>query len=124
MSGAFDQIRKKQLLESPETVNSDWASPSISLDDRVGSFTFSLKYENGSNVNMKVIFQVSEDDLNFGDVVSTDPNASYEVTITDNDGVVIFDIADSGASFGRVRVQVISGSIDVLEVKFNGTQFH
>lgn len=124
MSGNFDQIRKKQLLESPETVNSDWASPSTSLDDRVGPFTFSLKYENGSNVNMKVIFQVSEDDLNFGDVVSTDPDASYEVTITDNDGVVIFDVADSGASFGRVRVQVISGSIDVLEVKFNGTQFH
>lgn len=120
----IDIIRRKQLLESPETVNSDWASPSVSLDDRQGEWSLSLKYENGSSVDMKVYLQLSVDDINYGDVVSADPSESYEVQIVDNSGVVIFDVDGSGAQFARLRVEVIGGSIDVVDIKYLAKQGH
>ena len=113
----LDVIRKKVLVES-ETVNADWASPSVSLDDRADEFSISLKYDNGSTVNMVVWFQLSNDNVNFADVVDSN------VIITDNSGVVIFDLSGSGAIYARVRVAVTSGSIDVLDVKYMARQFH
>lgn len=114
----LDQIRKKQLISSPETVNTDWATPSTSLDDRTGAFSLSLKYDNGLGVNMKVYIQLSNDDIDFGDI------ADSEVVITDASGTVIFDMEGSGAQYARMRIEVVSGSIDVLEAKYVGSQFH
>lgn len=114
----LDKIRKKQVLSAPETVNADWSSPSVSLDDREGDFSVSLKYDNGAGVDMKVYFQVSNDDLNYGDVEDS------EVTITDSEGVVIFDLPGSGTAYARLRIQVTSGSIDVLEIKYVASQRH
>lgn len=123
MSGQFDQIRKKQLLSSPETITTDWNSPSVSLDDRVGAFSVSLKYENGSGVNMRVYFQLSNDNVNFGDITGTLADPAY-VDITDDSGVVLFDLEGSGAAYARIRVEVTSGSIDAIELKYNALQFH
>ena len=114
----IDQIRKKQLISSPETVNSNWASPSVSLDDRTGPFSLSIKYENGSSVDMKVYIQLSNDDLNYGDVEES------EAAIVDTNGVVIFDMEGSGAQYARIRIEVTTGSIDVVDLKFVGSQFH
>ena len=114
----LDQIRKKQILSAPETVNSDWNGPSFSLDDRTGPFTIAVKYENGTSVNMKMWIQISDDDINFGNVPDTD------VVITDDSGVTIYDINGSGASFARVFIEVTAGSIDVIEIKYVGSQFH
>lgn len=119
----IDQIKKKQLLLSPETVNSDWAAPSVSLDDRVGAFSLSMKYENGSAVEMNVYIQLSNDDINFGDIEDNE-GAVIKAQITDTDGVVLFDLEGSGAQYARIRVEVISGSIDVVEIKYVATQFH
>lgn len=119
----LDVIRKKNLIEAPETVSTDWSSPSASLDDRADEFSISIKYENGTGVNMRVWFQLSNDNENFGDVedvVSGDPY----IAITDPEGVVIFDLAGSGALYARVRIEVIAGSIDVVECKFLARQFH
>lgn len=118
----IDIIRRKQLIDSPETVSMDWASPSVSLDDRQDEWSLSLKYENGIGVNMTVFLQLSVDDENFGDVSSN--TESYEVQITDTEGVIIFDVDGSGASFARLRIQVDSGSIDVVEVKYLAKQAH
>lgn len=119
----LDVIRKKNLIEAPENVSTDWASPSASLDDRADEFSISIKYENGTGVDMKVWFQLSNDNENFADVedvVSGDPF----VAITDSEGVVIFDLAGSGALFARVRIEVIAGSVDVVEAKFLARQYH
>jgi hypothetical protein len=119
----LDVIRKKNLIDAPESVSTDWASPSASLDDRADEFSISIKYENGTGANMKVWFQLSNDNENFGDVedvVSGDPF----VTINDSEGVVIFDLAGSGALFARVRIEVTAGSIDVVEAKFLARQYH
>lgn len=124
MSGVIDIIRRKQLLESPETVNADWTSPSVSLDDRRDEWSLSLKYENGTSVNMRVYIQLSVDDVNFGDLVSPDPAESYDVQITDSSGVVIFDMDGTGVSYARIRIEVTSGSIDAVEVKYLAKQAH
>ena len=119
----LDQIRKKQLLSAPETINSDWVSPSTSLDDRVGAFSLSLKYENGTSVSMKIYVQLSNDNENFGDITGTLTDPAY-IEITDNSGVALFDLEGSGAAFCRLRVELTSGSIDAVELKYNASQFH
>lgn len=116
--GQLDIIRKKNLISSPETVNADWESPSVSLDDREGEFTLSLKYESGISVNMKAYLQVSNDDVDYGDV------ADSEVTITDSSGTVIYDINGSGCLYARLKIVVISGSIDVVDCKYAAKQRH
>jgi len=114
----IDQIRKRQLLSAPETVNTDWTSDSTSLDDRAGAFSLSVKYENGTGVNMKVYVQLSNDDEAFGDIEES------EVVITDNSGTVIFDLEGSGAQYARIRIEVTAGSIDVIDIKYVASQFH
>lgn len=115
----LDQIRKKQLIESPETINADWNSPSTSLDDRAGAFSLALKYENGVGpVSMVVTLQLSVDDINFADVTDS------EITITDTEGVAIYDVDGSGTSYARLKVTVTSGSIDAVELKYVASQFH
>ena len=113
-----DYIRKKEIMLSPETVNTDWVSPSFSLDDRVGAFSVAVKYENGIDVNMKVWFQLSNDDENFGDIDESD------TLIVSNNGVVLFDLEGSGAAFARIRFEVTSGSVDVISIMYNALQFH
>lgn len=123
MSGNFDQIRKKQLLLAPETINTNWISPSTSLDDRVGAFSLSLKYENGTGVNMRVFVQLSNDNQDFGDITGTLSDPAY-IDITDNTGTALFDLEGSGAAFIRLRIEVTSGSIDAISLLYNALQFH
>lgn len=118
MSGILDQIRRKQLVSSPETVNTNWTSPSVSLDDREGEFSLSLDYENGSSVDMVIYLQLSNDNIAFGDLEDSD------IAITDLDGTALYDIDGSGAQFARLRIEVIGGSIDVTKVNFIGKQRH
>ena len=114
----LDQIRKKQLLEAPETITTDWVSPSCSLDNRVGAFSLSFKYINGSAVNMKVYVQLSNDDLEYGELEES------EAVITEDTGTVLFDMEGSGAAYIRISIVVTSGSIDAVELRFNASQFH
>lgn len=123
MSFQGDQIRKFQLLQAPETITSDWQSPSQSLDNRVGAFSISLKYENGSGVSMRVFMQLSNDNENFGDITGTLADPAY-IDITDDSGVALFDLEGSGAAFCRIRIEVTSGSIDAISLLYNALQFH
>lgn len=125
--GILDKIRKKQLISAPETVNTNWASPSVSLDNREGDFSIALKYENGISVHMKVYIQLSHDDLDFGDIAPTNPDGTPGdgcIEIIDSSGVCLFDLGGSGAEFARLRVEVITGSIDVVEIKYTASQRH
>jgi hypothetical protein len=123
MSFVLDKIRKILILETPETVNLDWTSPSFSIDDREGDFSVSLKYSNGTSVDMKIYFQVSMDNVDFGDVPDYD-GIIRPVEISDASGVVIFDVPGSGTPYARLRVEVVTGSIDVTEINYVAAQRH
>lgn len=118
MSGAYDQIRKKDLISASETVNADWVSPSVSLDDRVGAFSISVDYANGSSANMKVFVQLSNDNTNFGEITES------ETAILDDSGTILFDLEGSGAAFARIKIEVTAGSVDITKIHYNATQFH
>lgn len=114
----FDQIKKKDLIESTETVNTDWTSPSVSLDDRADAFSILFKYDNGTTVDMKVYLQLSNDDETFGSITES------LVTITDANGSILFDLDGSGAQYARIFIEVTTGSIDVTRIRYTGGQFH
>jgi hypothetical protein len=114
----FDQIKKKQLLLAPETINTDWNSPSVSLDDRISAFSISVLYENGVGADLKVYVQLSNDDENFATIEES------LALIVDSSGVVLFDLNGSGAQYARIFIEVTAGSIDVIEIKYVAVQAH
>lgn len=115
----FDQIRKAELIDAPETVTSNWDSPSISLDNRISAFSFQLKYQNGSApVDMKVYLQLSNDDTDFATIEES------LVIVTDESGSVLYDLDGSGARFARITIVVESGTIDITSINYTGVQAH
>lgn len=120
MSFNIDMIRRIDLLETPETVSTDWSSPIFSLDNRFGPFSLSIRYENGTGASMKVFFQVSNEE-------ETDTFASIAATeadINDASGNIIYDLDGTGVQFGRIFIQVTSGTIDVTQIRYIGQQAH
>lgn len=115
----FDQIKKKEMINAPETISSNWDSPSISLDDRIHAFSFQLKYRSGSApVDMKVYLQLSNDDTDFATIEES------LVIISDESGSVLYDLDGSGARFARITVVVESGTIDITSINYTGVQAH
>jgi len=116
----LDKIRKQNLIDSPVTVNADWATDSASLDDRADAFSLTLKYNNGVSVNMTTWLEMSTTGLDedWARVDDTD------IVITDPSGSVIYDVDGSGSQFVRIAVAVTAGSIDVTLALFSASQFH
>lgn len=120
MSYNIDMIRRIDVIETPETVSTNWSSPIWSLDNRFGPFSVSVKYANGVTPNMKVFFQVSNTE-NENDFASIAPT---EAVVTDSSGTILYDLDGTGVQFGRIFIQVISGSIDVVQIRYIGQQAH
>jgi len=118
MGFILDSIRLKEIIEGTESINMDWVSPSVSLDNREGEFSVSFFYENGSAVDMTLWLQISSDNINFADLTNTNQ------LISDASGSHIWDIAGSGALFLRVRVAVTGGAIDISRIFYAGKQRH
>jgi hypothetical protein len=118
MGFVLDSIRLKEVLESTETVNLEWFSPSFSLDDRDGEFSITVYFENGIAPSMNFILQVSSDNISFADITE-----SFQL-VTDTSGSHMWDIAGSGALYARVKIEVSSGSIDVTRILYAGKQRH
>lgn len=118
MGFILDSIRLKEMLEGTETVNVDWYSPSVSLDDRENEFSIQINYENGSAPNMSLILQISSDNINFADITES------VQAISDASGSHIWDVAGSGALYARVKIAVAAGSIDVTRIFYAGKQRH
>lgn len=118
MGFVLDAIRLKEILEGPETVTMEWVSPSFSLDDREDEFSIQVNYDNGLSPSMSFVLQISSDNVNFADIVeSAQP-------VTDASGSHIWDISGSGALFARVKVAVLSGSLDITRIFYAGRQRH
>lgn len=114
----LDVIRKKNLIDAPESVSTDWTSPSVSLDDREDEFSIQVNYENGVSPTMSFILQISSDNVNFADIVES------AQSVTDASGSHIWDIAGSGALYARVKIAVTSGALDVTRIFYAAKQRH
>lgn len=114
----LDGILKKNIFEGPETVNADWESPSLDIDNREGEFGVLISYDNGASVNMTLQLQYSPNNINWFDAENGDQ------LITDNAGNHYWDIPGTGASFVRVIIDVTSGNIDVTKISLNGKRRH
>lgn len=118
MSFVLDNIRLKEIISEPQTVNVTWVSPSVSLDDRENEFSISVFYENGAAVDMVLSLQFSADNINFGEVTES------LKAITDSSGTHMWDVAGSGAPYARVKIEVNAGSIDVTRIFYSAKQRH
>ena len=118
MSFILDAIRLKEILEGTETVNMEWTSPSLSLDNREEEFSIQINYENGVSPNMSFVLQVSSDNISFGDIVESTQ------AVSDASGSHMWDVAGSGALYARIKIAVTSGSIDVTRIFYAGRQRH
>lgn len=114
----IDQIRKKVIVPTAETVTTNWATESASLDNRDGAFSLHIKYENGTAVNMTVWLQMSVNGTDWANV------ADSNVVITDPSGTVIYDVDGSGTQYVRIAIVVTGGSIDVTEGLYSASQWH
>lgn len=118
MGFVLDAILKKDILIGPVTINSDFESPSIDIDNREAEFGVLVSYDSGNSVDMTLILQVSPNRIDWFDVDGAD------IAITDNSGNHFWDVAGTGASFLRVRIAVTGGSIDVSRISYNGKRRH
>jgi hypothetical protein len=118
MSFVLDSIRRKELLEAPESVSAEWVSPVVSLDDREGEFSIMVMYQNGISPSMSLILQISSDNVNFADVTES------VQSVSDESGSHIWDIAGSGALYLRVKIAVAAGSLEVARIIYAGKQRH
>ena len=114
----LDAIRLKEILEGAETVNALWYSPSFSLDDREDEFSIQVNYANGVSPAMNFILQISSDNINFADIVES------AQSVTDASGSHIWDIAGSGALYARIKIDVVSGALDVTRIFYAAKQRH
>lgn len=113
-------IRRIDLLDAPETVSADWSSPIFSLDNRFGPLSVSVKYENGTGVDMNVYVQMSNtnEPNDFASILET------QIAINDASGNLVYDLNGAGVQFCRIFIQVSSGSIDVTQIRYIGQQAH
>jgi hypothetical protein len=114
----IDQIVRRLFITTPETVNANWESQSISLDSIERELSMSLTYENGSAVSMVVYMAFSNDNINFSRDLST------LTVISDSTGYILLDYLGVGSQFARFEVDVSAGSIDVVEGRMVGKRNH
>ncbi len=118
MGYVLDTLIVKELVNSTETVNTDWVSDSIDITFREAEFGIQLTYDNGSSVEMDIWVAVSLDNVNF--VRIDDSNQ----TVTDDSGTHIVDLAGTGTSYLRIEIDVVSGSIDINKLQVHMKRRH
>lgn len=118
MGQVLDGILKK-TVEQNYTVNTEYFSPAIDIDNREQEFSIQVLYSNGNgSVDMTIKLQASIDGENFSDV--TDSNQD----ISDDQGSHIYDISGSGVIYMRVKIEVVSGSIDIDKILYSAKRRH
>jgi hypothetical protein len=114
----LDQIFRRILIDGPVTVDANYNSQSVSVDGIKDEFSINISYNNGVSVDMDVYVQFSNDNINFASDTATLTN------ITTADGSILYDFSGTGAQFLRIRIEVTSGSIDVIEAGLIGKRNH
>lgn len=117
MSQVLDGILKKTIEEN-FTVNTEYVSERVDIDNREEEFSIQLNYSNGVNVDMVIKLEASVDGENFSEITDSDQN------ITDSTGTHIYDIAGSGVIYIRVKIEVNTGSIDIDKLIYSARRRH
>lgn len=114
--GKLDGILVQEVITSPTIVNTNFSTDRIEIDNREDAFTIQVVYDSGISVSMNLVFEVSSDGINFSPV--------HTQAITDASGSHIWDIKDTGSRYARVSIEVVSGSINVSRIFYNGRRRH
>ena len=114
--GVLDIILIKELIPSPETVNTDFSTDSFDISNRQDEFSVQITYDNGVGVDMVFVLEASNDNLNFSPVSTQ--------AITDASGSHIFGVFSSGVAYMRVSVTVNAGSIDLQSILYKAKRAH
>lgn len=117
--GVLDSIVKKVLFEGPETVSTTLYSASADISGIEESLAIMVTWLNGSgSPDVDISLDVSLDDVNWVNITETLSNS------TDVSGLGIFDVATTGVTYIRVRIEVNSGQIDVGNIILSGKRQH
>jgi hypothetical protein len=111
-------ILLKDLIQSPETINSNWESEKIDISYREDEFSLQLIYDAGFSVDMDLYLSVSNDDIHYSRLQES------KQTITEDSGSHIWSIFGEGAVFLRVEIEVNSGSIDLQKLLYRAKRRH
>jgi len=118
MAQVLDAIIKKKMVEGPVTVDVTTLSTVIDMSGVENSFAIQLNYENGVALNVDISLEVSVNGNDFSEIPTSIQN------LTDATGTHIWDIAELGTNYIRVKMVVNAGSFDVLDVNFSGKRRH
>lgn len=114
----LDTILIEELVLVPTTVNSEFVTRSVDLMNRENEFSIQTVYNNGVNVDMRIVLEVSNDNVNFSEVEDSSQ------VISDSEGSDIMDIGFCGTNYLRVKIEVTGGSIDVQRLVYAGKRRH
>ncbi len=119
MSGVLDSIVVTTMLEGPETVSTTLVTTSVDISGIEEALSVQVLWANGSgSPDVDYSLDVSMDNVNWINITETVSNQ------TDTSGSGLFDIATTGVSFVRVRVEVNSGQVDVSKIILKGKRRH
>lgn len=118
MGQVLDAILKKRMLEGPVTIDENTLSTIVDMSGVENSFAIQLDYENGITLNADLSLEVSVNGRDFSEIPTSVQN------VTDATGTHIWDVAELGTNFIRVKIVINTGSFDVLSVQFSGKRRH
>ena len=118
MGNVLDTILIEELVDTPTTVNTTFVSKSVDISFRENESSIQTVYNNGTNVDMRIVLEVSNDNVNFSEI------SDSEQVITDDTGSDIIDIFGTGTNYLRIKIEVTTGSIDVQSIIWKGKRRH
>ena len=118
MAQVLDAIVKKKMMEGPITVDSLTYSTVVDMSGVENSFAIQLDYEDGITLNANLSLEVSVNGQDYSEIPTSIQN------ITDATGTHIWDVAELGTNYIRVKIDILAGSFDVIEVNFSGKRRH
>jgi hypothetical protein len=121
MGNQLDSILKRQLIVAPETINSDFISSIVDLDNREGEFSISIRYDNGVGLNMTTSIELSNTPLDGNSWVLL---ADSDLIQNDASGNIVYDLGGTGLSYLRVKIVVASGSCDLQSMLYVAKKRH
>ena len=124
MAWVLDKIIVKDLVGSRgntagsinyETINSSGNSEvSVDTSKSEDNILISMPYDNGVGNDIVFMVQGSADNIFFSDMTDT------QVTVTDSDGVITWDLSGIRPNYTRIKWTVNAGSLDIQATLYAG----